>query len=208
LSALLNNLFQPTELVNIVCDSVEIKTAAGKTKHNPKGYGETKSAADWMVDVQSNGVPQGDAGAWLRMNPLDGKGVADKNVAAFRFALVESDILPLDLQLSLGWWLRAIAPIAAVTTSGGRSIQYIVAVNAANEAEYDGTVAQLLALLQPYGADQSNKNPSRLSRLPGAIRRLGCVGDGHQRLLYCERKRRRRPWTCRRCVDWRMRRPE
>ena len=36
------------------------------------------------------------AGAWIRFNPLDGKGVKNDNVTAFRYALVESDTLPVE----------------------------------------------------------------------------------------------------------------
>ena len=32
------------------------------------------------------------------MNPLDGKGQADKNVVAFRYVLIESDTLPREEQ--------------------------------------------------------------------------------------------------------------
>ena len=38
------------------------------------------------------------AGAWIRFNPLDGKGVKNDNVTAFRYALVESDTLPVEQQ--------------------------------------------------------------------------------------------------------------
>jgi len=34
------------------------------------------------------------------MNPVDGEGVDDANVTAFRFALLEWDGIPLDLQMS------------------------------------------------------------------------------------------------------------
>jgi hypothetical protein len=37
----------------------------------------------------------------------------------------------------------------------------------------------MLALLRPLGFDPSTGNPSRMSRLPGAMR-----GEGRQRLLY------------------------
>ena len=49
---------------------------------------------------------------------------------------------------------------------------------------YRATVARLLAILARFGVDGKNKNPSRLSRLPGAWRVIGAAGDGIQRLLY------------------------
>jgi hypothetical protein len=32
--------------------------------------------------------------------------------------------------------------------------------------------------------DTKNKNPARLSRLPGVVRQIGANGDGRQRLFY------------------------
>ena len=36
-----------------------------------------------------------EAGAWIRFNALDGEGVRNENVTGFRFALVESDSIPV-----------------------------------------------------------------------------------------------------------------
>lgn len=38
------------------------------------------------------------AGAWIRFNPLDGKGVKNDNVSDYRYALVESDVVELEKQ--------------------------------------------------------------------------------------------------------------
>ena len=38
------------------------------------------------------------AGAWIRFNPLDGKGVKNENVTEFRYALVESDNVDIEKQ--------------------------------------------------------------------------------------------------------------
>jgi hypothetical protein len=59
-----------------------------------------------------------------------------------------------------------------------------VKVACRDAAEYRATVARMLALLAKFGVDGKNKNPSRLSRLPGARRVIGALGDGVQRLLY------------------------
>ena len=37
-----------------------------------------------------------EVGAWIRFNPLDGRGVKNENVTDFRYALVESDTLPIE----------------------------------------------------------------------------------------------------------------
>jgi hypothetical protein len=116
------------------------------------------------------------------MNPVDGNGIADANVTAFRFALVESDTLSLDLQLAL--FARLPVPVAAILSSGGCSYHAWVRVDAENLGEYRQTVSRLLGLVARFGVDEKNKNPSRLSRLPGAKRVIGAAGDGIQRLLY------------------------
>ena len=41
-----------------------------------------------------------DTGAWIRFNALDGEGVRNENVTSFRFALVESDAMPVDEQIA------------------------------------------------------------------------------------------------------------
>jgi hypothetical protein len=67
------------------------------------------------------------------MNPLDGHGCQDVNVTAYRFALIECDQIPRPLQLSL--LARLPLPIAAILTSGGRSLHAWVKVNAAAHVE-------------------------------------------------------------------------
>ena len=42
-----------------------------------------------------------EAGAWIRFNPLDGKGVKNDNVTEYRYALVESDTLDIGKQYAL-----------------------------------------------------------------------------------------------------------
>jgi replicative DNA helicase len=50
--------------------------------------------------------------------------------------------------------------------------------------EYKRIATRLLADLVPFGVDKANSNCSRLSRLPGANRLHGAIGDGLQRLLF------------------------
>ena len=111
-----------------------------------------------------------EAGAYIRINPLDGAGVKNDNVTAFRFALVESDSLPIQEQIDLCRKLEL--PIAALVTSGGKSVHAIVHIDAANAKEYRERVTFLFDFLNSHGmkVDTNNKNPSRLSRLPGATR--------------------------------------
>ena len=39
-----------------------------------------------------------EAGAWIRFNPLDGNGVKNENVTDYRYALIESDDMPIEDQ--------------------------------------------------------------------------------------------------------------
>ena len=115
---------------------------------------------DWKPNV----------GAWIRFNPLDGKGAADRNVTAFRYALVESDVLPIQEQLAA--YQKLELPIACLVHSGGKSVHAIVHIDAPDESEYRKRVLFMYSFLSAHGltVDQANKNPSRLSRLPGVLR--------------------------------------
>ena len=112
-----------------------------------------------------------EAGAWIRFNPLDGKGVKNENVTEFRYALVESDTLDLSKQYSLMKELQL--PIAIMVHSGGKSIHAIVRIDAQNYDEYRKRVDYLYSVCQKNGMqlDRQNRNPSRLSRLPGVYRK-------------------------------------
>lgn len=171
-------LYAPEERVNIVTDYLVDEDG----KASPTGYGATLTRAEWVLRIAAHGPPEDKAGAWFRMNPLDGKGIGDSNVTSFRFALLECDKIPVELQLSL--YAKLPLPIAAIYTSGGRSIHALIKVDADCADEYRSTVKRMLELLSRFGADTKNKNPSRLSRLPGAQRIIGAEGDGMQRLLY------------------------
>lgn len=118
------------------------------------------------------------AGAWIRFNALDGKGVKNKNVKTFKYALVESDTMPIDEQESLYRQLQL--PIAAMVSSGSKSVHAIVRVDAKDAEEYRARVDFLYEYLKEHGCDVDgqNKNPSRLSRMPGVTR-----NGNRQRLL-------------------------
>lgn len=110
------------------------------------------------------------AGAWIRFNPLDGKGCKNDNVTEYRYALVESDNMELDKQNAI---IRELElPVACLVYSGGKSIHAIVRVDAADYSEYRKRVDYLYNVCQKNGikVDTQNRNPSRLSRMPGVIR--------------------------------------
>jgi len=112
-----------------------------------------------------------EAGAWIRFNPLDGKGVKNENVTEYRYALVESDTMDIEKQNAIMRELEL--PIAVMVYSGGKSLHAIVKVDAANYDEYRKRVDYLYEICRKNGLniDNQNRNPSRLSRMPGIERK-------------------------------------
>lgn len=108
------------------------------------------------------------AGAWIRHNPATGAG--DKDITRYGYVLVESDDLPIEDQKKLMISLKL--PIAAMIESGGKSVHAIVKIQAQDKAEYRQRVEFLFDYLSKHKfiVDENNKNPARLSRLPGASR--------------------------------------
>lgn len=111
-----------------------------------------------------------EAGAWIRFNPLDGQGCKNDNVTEYRYALVESDGLDIETQNAIIHQLEL--PCAALVYSGKKSLHAIVRVDAPDYAEYRRRVDYLYSVCQKNGLvlDQACRNPSRLSRMPGAMR--------------------------------------
>jgi hypothetical protein len=175
------------EYINVVT-KFTIEQGAGEEKSNPKGAGRTLLRDEWMRRIRDRGTPQSEAGAWVRPNPVkehgSGQGGAstDVDVTSFRFCLLESDLLPIEFQLSL--FARLPLPVAAIIQSGGKSVHAWVMLNCSNAQEYRTKVKRIYSLLARFGICSSNKNSSRLSRMPGAQREIGKHGDGAQRLLY------------------------
>ena len=168
-------LFEPEDRVGYVTNDVW-QDSAGKWFPSKGVYDRT--AGELIASLKKHpddlGATVGDwkpeAGAWIRFNPLDGNGVKNDNVTRFRFALVESDTLPVGEQDTL---LRRLElPIAALVHSGGKSLHAIVRVDAENYEEYRKRVDFLYDFLEKNGVsiDKQNRNPSRLSRMPGVTR--------------------------------------
>lgn len=116
------------------------------------------------------GDPNPEAGAWIRFNPLDGKGCKNENVIDFRYALVESDSTDIAQQNAI---IRELElPVACLVHSGKKSLHAIVRVDAPDYEEYRRRVEFLYEVCRKNGLqpDRQNKNPSRLSRMPGVMR--------------------------------------
>ncbi len=148
-------------------------------KHQPSAGCCDRTAGKLIQDLSQCGDDVGavlgdydpEAGAWIRFNPLDGKGVKNENVTDFRYALVESDTLPIERQNAI---IRELElPVAALVHSGGKSLHAIVRVEAGSYEEYQKRVDYLYRVCQENGLeiDRQNRNPSRLSRMPGVTRK-------------------------------------
>lgn len=178
----IETLFQPDDFVGLGTNGA-FRDAKGKWCPVDSSHSLTaKQLADDIRncrDVEmAIGTCEKAAGAWIRFNPLDGKGCSDENVTAFRYALAESDEVPVSEQKRI--YEESGIPIAALVFSGGKSLHAIVKIDAHDRAEYDQRVAKLYEELDRRGLkiDPQNKNPSRFSRLPGVRR-----GAVPQRLL-------------------------
>ena len=175
LTRYLQALFEPGENVGFVTRSWKNE----KVKYIPKDKGIFNKTAGQIIEELAKagddiGSVVGDydqnGGAWIRFNPLDGNGVKNENVTEFRYALVESDDMDLEHQNAI---IREMElPVAVLVYSGGKSLHAIVRIDAENYTEYKKRVDYLYEICEKNGMtiDTQNRNPSRLSRMPGCIR--------------------------------------
>jgi len=169
----LQALFEPDEYVAYVTESF----MAADRRRPAKGCWD-RTAGQLIEELDACGDDVGkvmgdcdpEIGAWICFNPVDGTGRKDANVTSYRYALVECDNMEPGKQLAAIHQMEL--PCAALVYSGGKSIHAIVRVNAPDYAEYRKRVDHLYATCQKNGLtlDQQNRNPSRLSRMPGILR--------------------------------------
>jgi hypothetical protein len=131
-------------------------------------------------------------GVWFLIQPVTGKWEIQTTgdgprygrrhgacVTDWRYLLLESDAAPESV------WLRCLVQlplrIAALYTSGGRSVHALVRVDAESKADYDAARDVIRNLLPIFGADPAAMTGVRLSRLPGCRR-----GDRLQRLVWLD----------------------
>lgn len=175
----LNALFSSEEVIGYCVDAGEkIDEKTGDKKYFPASRGVFSTTAGDLIkglarygnlsDVFGDTTPE--AGAWVRINPLDGKGVTNSNVTEFRYALVESDTVSIEQQRAVYEQLEL--PIAVLVHSGRRSLHAIVRIDADSFSEYKKRVSLLYEVCEKNGlkVDRQNSNPARLSRLPGVMR--------------------------------------
>ncbi|MEN9572904.1 MAG: hypothetical protein RL514_759 [Verrucomicrobiota bacterium] len=131
------------------------------------------------------------AGIWYLCNPVDGSWNhtsqdgykpswrSQGSITAFRYAVLESD------KADPAQWLAFIAQtplrIAAIYTSGGRSIHTLIRVDASTKEEWDSIIEPSKRVLKVLGADPGCLTAVRLTRLPGCHRP---EKGGFQQLLY------------------------
>ena len=180
----LETLFEAGENVGYVTASWE-KTDEKGTRWLPQ-KGSWDRTAGQLIEQLNHcggdiGAVLGDynpvAGAWIRFNPLDGNGCKNENVTEYRYVLVESDSTELEKQNAI---IREMElPVACLVFSGKKSLHAIVRVDAGSYEEYRKRVNYLYEICKKNGLeiDQQNRNPSRLSRMPGVMR------NGHKQFL-------------------------
>ena len=169
----LEALFDPSDSGGYVTDVWEDN---GKFKPSFGCYSRT--AGEILRDIvkyngdisKAVGDTNEKCGAWIRFNPLDGKGEKNENVADFRYALVESDSIPVSQQNGIIHDLKL--PVAVLVFTGGKSLHAIVKVDAGNYKEYRERVDFLFKICDKNGlqVDKACRNPNRLSRMPGVMR--------------------------------------
>jgi hypothetical protein len=159
------------------------------------GRGAFRLARRKGVKAVRSELPRGGRdGVWFLNQPVSGEWLpnpralddhgrpklsrrSEEVVTAWRYLVLESDHAPDNL------WLRFLAkiplPIAAIYTSGGKSIHALVRVDAESKAWWDRYKELIKGLFTIHGADPAAITAVRLTRLPGCMR-----GDKLQRLLY------------------------
>lgn len=175
---LLQRAFLPGEGVRIVPAKLN-----EEGREVPENAGPCLSIEEWLRKLSdTEGNPNGiwrsadRTGIYITINPMRVGGSKDADVTALRHALVEFDGISKEEQWAL--YQASNLPCTAIISSGGKSIHAWVRVDAKDRTEYDERVKALFEHFKPYGLDNKNKNPSRLSRLPGCIR-----FDSRQELL-------------------------
>lgn len=171
----LDTLFYDDEYVGYVTTDVW-QNSDGKWMPKKGQYDRTAGELMTLLEKHSDdigaviGDSKDECGAWIRFNPVDGIGVKNENITRFTHALVESDDIPISEQDAI--YRKYELPIACLVHSGSRSLHAIVKVDAKDSEEYRKRVDFLYDFLNKNGlkVDKANRNPSKLSRLPGVIR--------------------------------------
>ena len=177
----LSHLYRDGEKVHLF-DKMDSKT--------PMHTATIRHPMDCRVPAVIRAGGKNGLGCWFLCNPVDGEFHhnprqdsmscrSEESLTAFRYAVLESDAAPFDQ------WLAFVAQlpvrVAAIYTSGGRSIHALIRLDATSKAQFDATIAPLKRPLKVLGADPACLSAVRLTRLPGCWRP---EKNGFQKLLY------------------------
>jgi len=168
----LSALFEPEERVCIVTTASQDEDG----KWRPYGGSASRTCKQLLDCLQKHkdtpisdtfGTTNDDSGVWVCFNPMDGTGRKNSSVTSFRYALVESDEQDIDTQYALLQDLKL--PIKVLVHSGGKSLHAIVNIGAVDYKQYQERVDYLYTVCRKRGlvVDTQDKNPARLSRMPG-----------------------------------------
>lgn len=144
-----------------------------------------------VVSALPKGGPDG---VWYLCQPVDGQWRVNprvndhhgrpkmsrrsqESVTAWRYMVLESD--EADPALWRNFLAQLPLPIAAIYTSGGKSIHALVKVDADSKEGWDRYKRVVMPLFTKLGADGAALTAVRLTRLPGCMR-----GNRLQKLLY------------------------
>lgn len=165
-------LFEPSDFVGYCVEFAKDKDGAWKPART-----QYRRTAEDIIEKLKKGDPERalgtlneQSGAYIRFNPLDGKGENNTNVTRWTYCLIESDKDSIERQYSL---LKAMnLPIKFLISSGGKSLHAITHVDAENHEQYRKRVQELYDFCKKSGLspDEQDKNESRFSRLPGVKR--------------------------------------
>jgi hypothetical protein len=151
---------------------------------------ESQGQCVWSHESDAACIPQsGPDGVWYLAQPVDGtwhpnpreclklSRRSEESVTAWRYFVVESDEADRDQ------WLRALVQlelrIAAIYTSGKRSIHALCRADRESKHTLDARIEEIKPELVRLGADPKCLTAVRLTRLPGCWR-----GSAKQELLY------------------------
>ena len=190
--AFLESLFEPDEFVAIYdCRNTDQKkTSDGRVKYSP-GAGSTRKVSDLINAIKMEGgltsvYPNGRT-LFIRANPMEANGRSDREVASFRYVLVDIDKdesgEPYPLETQYGALIASKLPLASITYSGDISLAALVRVEAHDEAEFRARKDEVYSRMRQFiKIDESCGNPSRWTRFPGGTRHLadGAGRDVHR----------------------------
>lgn len=181
-------LFRKDEYICVVTGAKQNDSG----KWSPQGTGQRYRVGNLMKDPsQATGRANPQAGAWVTLNPLH-EGAKDRKKESFsacRYMLIEADEgedgkpIPRKQQFRMAYMLGL--PAAAAVWSGGKSVHFIVHVDAESPEEFRERAEMVIDTCRANGflVDENNKDITRLTRLPGVQR-----GEGFQQLYRFEPK--------------------